>query len=444
MKKYITILLTVLFAAAFSMAAAAEGEDFSASSPYVMFMDMNTGRVLYEKEADTKIYPASTVKIMTAILALENCNLEDKIVATETALASVPDGVTSMDIVPGEELTVRQLLYGAMLASAADATNVLGEAVSGSVSDFVQLMNEKAKELGMNNTNFSNTHGEHDDRTYTTVRDMAKLARYAMRNDDFREIVKTDRYSIQPTDRYKETRNLINTNYMVSRYQRADYYYSAAIGVKAGYTEEAGSCLIEAAKSKDMELLALTFGSTTVDGRAQGYIDCREFFSVAFDNYKSSLLVTKGRLLGQLPIKNARRANQVLLEAGENLYYLHNIDDEDGDITYEVHIGESTRAPVSKGDVLGEVEYFYNGASAGTVDLVADKDYSFDGIAYVGDTAMGFITSPIFILVVLAIILIILYIRVRRIRAYRRRQKMLRMKRRNEARRRMQEGLSEE
>ena len=193
MKKYITFLLIILFAAFFSSAAMAEGGDFSASSPYVMFMDMNTGRVLYEKEADKKIYPASTVKIMTAILALENCNLEDKVVATETALASVPDGVTAMDIQPGEELTVRQLLYGTMLASAADATNVLGEAVSGSVSDFVQLMNEKAKELGMNDTNFSNTHGEHDDRTYTTVRDMAKLARYAMQNEDFREIVKTDR-----------------------------------------------------------------------------------------------------------------------------------------------------------------------------------------------------------------------------------------------------------
>ena len=234
---------------------AEEGGGFSAESPYVIFMDMNTGRFMYEKNADEKVYPASTVKIMTAILALENCDLEEKCAASQTALDAVPDGVTVMDIMPGEELTVRQLLYGAMLASAADATNVLAEAVSGSIGEFVGLMNDKAKELGMESTNFSNTHGEHDDRTYTTVRDMAALARYAMNNQDFREIIKTEQYTIQPTEKYKEVRNLINTNYMVSRAQRTDYYYGKAIGIKAGYTVEAKSCLVEVAKDGSTELL---------------------------------------------------------------------------------------------------------------------------------------------------------------------------------------------
>ncbi|MGN1097600.1 MAG: D-alanyl-D-alanine carboxypeptidase family protein, partial [Clostridia bacterium] len=349
MKKIISVLLCAVMLV---FSAAAEESDnntggaannevgFSANSPYVLFMDMNTGRVMYEKNADEKIYPASTVKIMTAILALENCNLEDKAAASETALASVPDGVTVMDIMPGETLTVRQLLYGAMLASAADATNVLAEAVSGSIGNFVQLMNKKAKELGMENTNFSNTHGEHDDRTYTTVRDMAVLTRYAMQNQDFREIVKTDQYTIQPTEKYKEVRNLVNTNYMVSRVKRGDYYYSNAIGVKAGYTAEARSCLVEVAKSNNMELLALTFGSESVDGKAQGYIDCKNFFTTAFENYKTRILVKKGTLLDQLPVKNAKRANQILLEAAEDLYYIYPIGEEEIQPTVEIRMDE--------------------------------------------------------------------------------------------------------
>ena len=451
MKKIVSFLLCVIIFS-FSAYAAPGDEDvgaaevgFSAVSPYVMFMDMNTGRVMYEKNADEKVYPASTVKIMTAILAIENCSLEEKIEASSTAIDSVPSGVTVMDIMPGEALTVRQLLYGAMLSSAADATNVLAEAVSGNIGDFVRLMNDKATELGMNNTNFSNTHGEHDDRMYTTVRDMAALARYAMSNPDFREIVNTDQYTIQPTDKYKEVRNLVNSNYMVSRVQRADYYYSNAIGVKSGYTTEAHSCLVEVAKSRDMELLALTFGSETVDGKAQGYIDCRKFFDTAFEYYRSKVVVSQGTLVGQVPIKNAKRASQVLLEAQKNLYYIYPVGEEPGTPTYEIRVVEYIQAPISKGDIIGECEYFYDGVSAGIIDLVADKDYSFDAIAYVGDGIKSVVTSPIFIGIVIIIVVAAVYIKIKRRKRRIARERKLRARRRREAeqnlRRRMEEDI---
>ncbi len=420
------------------------GEVFSAESPYVIFMDMNTGRVLYEKNADEKVYPASTVKIMTAILALENCNLEEKCTATATALDSVPDGVTVMDIMPGESLTVRQLLYGAMLASAADATNVLAEAVGGNIGDFVKMMNEKAVQLGMDGTNFSNTHGEHDDRTFTTVRDMAKLTRYAMENPDFREIVKTDQYTIQPTEKYKEVRNLINTNYMVSKVQRTDYYYSKAIGVKAGYTAEAKSCLVEVAREKDMELLALTFGSETTDGKAQGYIDCKNFFDTTFDGYSTKIVENKGALLGQVTINNARRASQVLLEAEKNLYYLYPKDQELGELTHVIRVPDSVNAPLAKGEVIGECEYFYDGVSAGVINLVADKEYKFDAIAYVGDGIINFFTSPWFIalVVVIAAAVAVIYFKRRQRRLERERRQ--RARRRREAEQRMRRKMEEQ
>ncbi len=442
MKKLAFFLIGILLLS-FSVFAAPEDEDkaaapaadketvgFSAASPYAIFMDMNTGRVMYEKNADEKVYPASTVKIMTAILALEKCNLEEKVTASQAALDAVPDGVTVMNIMPGESLTVRQLLYGAMLTSAADASNVLAEAVSGSIGEFVKLMNDKAKELGMNSTNFSNTHGEHDDRTYTTVRDMSILARYAMDNPDFQEIVKTEQYTIQPTEKYKEVRNLVNTNYMVSRVQRSDYYYGKAIGIKAGYTAEAKSCLVEVAQDKNMKLLALTFHSETVDGKAQGYIDCRDFFTTAFENYKSEIVVTKGTLVGQVPIKNARRAGQVLLEAKSNLYYIHPVTEELGAATYEVKTDEFVKAPIAKGDVVGECEYFYNGVSAGSISLVADKDYKFDVFSFIVDGFKSIVTSPIFIGGIIFIALAIIYVR------YKRRQRRIEKQRRQRAKRR--------
>ena len=381
---------------------------------------------------------------MTAVLALENCDLEEKCAASQTALDAVPDGVTVMDIMPGEELTVRQLLYGAMLASAADATNVLAEAVSGSISDFVSLMNSKAKELGMDNTNFSNTHGEHDDRTYTTVGDMALLARYAMKNPDFREIVKTEQYTVQPTEKYKELRNLVNTNYMVSRVQRSDYYYSKAVGVKAGYTAEAKSCLVEVAKDGNTELLALTFGSDTVDGRAQGYDDCLKFFTDTFENYKSEIVVSGGTLLGQVPVRNARRTGQVLLEAETNLYYLHPRDEELAEPTFEIRTDEFLKAPLEKGQVVGECEYFYDGVSAGVVNLVTDKEYKFDVIEFVGNGFKTFVTSPFFILGVIVLIVLLIYIWYQRAKRKRERQRRLRARRRREAEARMREKLDEE
>lgn len=455
--KKMSLIMAVIMLLSFSVCAAPEEEPnqkakksaadtvtFSAESPYVIFMDMNTGRVMYEKNADEKVYPASTVKIMTAVLALEKCGLEEKIEASQTALDSVPDGVTVMDIMPGETLTVRQLLYGAMLASAADATNVLAEAVSGSIGDFISLMNHKAKELGMTNTNFSNTHGEHDDRTFTTVRDMAALARYAMKNPDFREIVKTEQYTIQPTEKYKEVRNLINTNYMVSRVQRSDYYYSKAIGVKAGYTAEAKSCLVEVAQNKNMELLALTFGAQTVDGKAQGYTDCRRFFETAFENYRSEVVVTKGTLVGQVPVKNARRAGQVLLEAATSLYYIHPSTEELGTATYEIRTEDFLKAPVTKGDVVGECEYFYDGVSAGVIQLVADKDYKFDVFSFVFDGFVAFVTSPIFIIIIILLLVMVVFIRYKRRQRRLERQRRLRAKRRREAEEALRRSLDEE
>ena len=220
-KRIISVLLTVFMLFSFFCIALAENEnisevnnekkDLSAKSPSAVLVDLHTGMVLYRKSAGERVYPADLTKIMTAVLVLENCKLEETAKASETALSNIPAGASPL-FVKGEKLSVRQLLYAMLLASSSDAANVLAEKTSGSIEEFVSLMNKKAQELQMKNTNFTNPSGEHDERHYTTAEDMAKLAVYAMKIEELCEIVKCSSYSIPATDKYSSVRDIKTTN----------------------------------------------------------------------------------------------------------------------------------------------------------------------------------------------------------------------------------------
>ena len=161
---------------------------------------------------------------------------------------------SNLGILSGEELTVEQLLYGLLVHSANDAANVLAEQVSGSIEAFVELMNTKAAELGMKDTHFVNTHGYHDDNHYTTARDMAKLALYAVQNETFQKIVSTATYDIPPTNKYTKVRNLSNNNALINPMKGQKYLYSPAKGIKTGHTSKAGHCLLSEAEKNDLHL----------------------------------------------------------------------------------------------------------------------------------------------------------------------------------------------
>lgn len=390
------LAFSLILACALPLGAKADG--FEASSPRAMLLDLKTGKVLYEKNADEQVYPASTTKIMTAILALEHGDLDQTVAASAMAVNSITPGHTNMGIRAGEELTVRQLLYGLLLYSAGDAANVLAENTAGSIDAFVNGMNQKAQELGMAKTHYANTHGEHDSNHYTTARDMSKLALYAMNFPDFREIVKTAMYTIAPTDKYKETRYLSNTNLLLSKHRNAGYFYANATGIKTGFTSEAKSCLVASAAKGDMEFLALVFGAESANGKVMSFVDATAMFEYAFSNYTMLGIVRKGELITQAPLKSARKASAVLLEAGGDLSFLKHAQAENGKITWETTLDEKIKAPVSKGDILGSARYFVDGEPVGTVDLIADKDYKFDPIAFVFQGIIAVITSPWFYL----------------------------------------------
>lgn len=409
-------------------------EDISAKSPHVILMDMKTGAVIYKKSAGSKVYPAALTNIMTALLVLENCNLEELVTASESALSNVSAGDNKMGIIKEEKLSVRQLLYGMLLSSASDAANVLAENTSGSIEEFVKLMNSSAKKLGMKNTNFTNPTGEHDERHYTTAEDMAILARKAMQNETFREIVKCQSYSIPATEKSHTARKITNRNHFVSNLLRNDYYYKNSTGLKTGYTPEAKSCIAASAEKNGMSLLALVFEAETVDNVAQSFADCKNMFDFVFSNYVSQTIIAKGEIVAQTELTNARREKKLILKSENAVSIIKPKDLENVEVTYSDSVRKQISAPVEKNDKIGTREYFVDGKSIGKVNLLAEKSYKLDPITFVVNKMIAFVTSP-WLFITIAIIIFII------IMAERRRRRILRKKRRDARNKRNRELL---
>ena len=239
-------------------------------------MDAETGNVLFEKNGYSKIYPASTTKVLTAILVLENLPLDEKVVASQRAINSVPIGSSVMGIKQGEIFSVENLLYGLILPSGNDAAIVLAEAVSGNVDDFVVLMNSKANEIGCLNTHFSNPHGFYDESHYSTPYDMALILKYAMKYDEFRKIAQTKSWELPITNKTDTTRILKNNNRLLDE----DYsiFYPYALGGKTGYTIESRGTYIGYAKKDDKLLIVGNFdGSQNINGKNARFLDSIRF-----------------------------------------------------------------------------------------------------------------------------------------------------------------------
>ena len=255
-------------------------------SDCILMIEKETGDILYERNGYEKMYPASTTKILSAILVLENCDLDEIATVSSTALKAVPATYTTSNIQVGEKLRVEDLLYTMLIPSANDAANVLAEHVAGSISGFADLMNEKAQEIGCKNSHFMNPSGVHDENHYTTAYDLSLIAKYAMNIEMFRKIVTTTTYTLPSTEAYpKEDRTFTLSNSLLNPNFK-NYYYEYATGIKTGYTNPAKDCLVASAKKDDVEFIIVVLGDGYIDGvLREKYIDCKTLFDFAFDNY---------------------------------------------------------------------------------------------------------------------------------------------------------------
>ena len=382
-----------------------------------LLMDMDSGRVLYSKNLDERVFPASITKIMTCILALENGNMTDTVSASYEALKPITLEGSAIGILLGEELTLEQLLYGMMVQSANDAANVIAVHIAGSMDAFVEMMNNKAQELGMTGTHFMNPCGAHDDNHYTTARDIAILSKYAMKNDTFRELVKTVIYKIPPTAKYSQERTLVNTNLFLSTIRSTYHLYPPAIGIKTGHTSQAGYCLAAAASYNDTELLAIVMNCPNTDERAgaYSYTDSKELFDFGFNNYVHQSLATVGDIINDSKVYEAKDDMRVALTVDADVSALISNKAGSADLIRPVYdMPEQINAPIAKGDTIGTVTYYYNDIPVGAANLVATNDVERNNLLHIFHMILKVVTSPFFFIPVIILILIMMYARHRK------------------------------
>lgn len=288
-----------------------------------IIMDLESGNILFEKNAYEKVYPASTTKILTALLAIENLNLTDTVVASKNAVYSTPVGSSVIYLKAGEIMSVENLLYGLLIHSGNDAANVLAEAVSGDIPNFIELMNSKLEEIGCTNTHFTNAHGFHDDKHYTTVYDMAKLFRYALENETFKKIVSTKEITIPETNKTEE-RTYKNTNKMFNEKYK-DMYYEYVVGGKTGYTEEARGTFVGFGTKDNKTVIVCAFdGSQNISGNEGRFLDSITLFEYAFNNFNRYKLIDKNNFTFEITDETYNKKYTVSIQ--NDTYALYNND----------------------------------------------------------------------------------------------------------------------
>lgn len=248
-------------------------------SESAILMESKTGKVLYEKNMNERKYPASTTKILTAIIALEKCELNETAVASANAVNEIKSGYTKANIQVGETFTIEQLLNVMMVQSANEAATIIAEHISGNVEEFSKLMNQKAQEIGCKNSNFVNANGVHSDNHYSTAYDLALIARYCMENDKFRSLANMMECSLPRTEFWQDEqveengeRVFKNTNKLLLSDNK--YYYPYAIGIKTGFTTPAKNCLISASNKDGFETIAIVLhAESTEEGESARYLD---------------------------------------------------------------------------------------------------------------------------------------------------------------------------
>lgn len=298
-------------------------------------MDFDSGRVLYEKNAYQKRPMASTTKVMTAIVALENGNLDDYVTVSRNAV-SIHGSL--MNLRAGETLTLRELMYGLLLCSGNDAAIAIAEHIGGSVDDFLEMMNNKAKEIGAMNTNFTSPHGLDDVGHYSTAYDMALITRYALNIPEFNEIVKTT--AIQIGERY-----LTNTNEMLTSYPGAD-------GVKTGYTGKAGRCLITSATRDGRRFISVVL---YCDSRTQRALSSKQILDYAFSLYYPRTVI-KSEYLGTLPVNKGFESSVPIYV--EKTITLPLSDAEMENLYTKISLPDHVQAPVKEKSVVGTLSVY--------------------------------------------------------------------------------------
>ncbi len=453
MKKYALKKLFCIFLAA-AVIVAVLPTAFAAApeieSEAAVLIEAESGRVFFEKDSSKKWFPASTTKVLSSIIAIEQGDLDETITVGKE-VNRFNSSSSLMGIREGETVSLRDLLYGMMLASGNDAAATVGVAIGGSLEEFAELMNAKAKELGMENSHFVNPHGLHDEEHYSTALDMAKAAAYAMKNETFRTIVATEEYTAKTASRHQDKPLVLTTTnkllYFDSEKDDHDYRYRYATGIKTGSTPAASGCLIASAEKDGVEFIAVVLGDTTRK-YTERWREVRDMFEYGFDNFTSvqlsALPIEKSMTA---PIANAAPDDDgnaistapIQVTLGDQTIsglksQIEGLKDDASPIKAELHLDKELVAPISKGQAVGTVSYrledevlaiveayaaeaiyAQNAPPAPTIDLVTVPGSITNDTEATGPSPILYV-----VLVLLALLLAVLVMRILHVRRMRR------------------------
>ena len=405
-------------------ASALENPNISANA--VVLLDMSTGHVLYAKNEHNRVYPASLTKIMTVLVTLEaisagKVSADDYVTASQNIGFDLTDDGSTADIVPGETMTLKNLLYCTLVTSANEACNIIAEHVGGTIPDFVQMMNDKAQQLGCTGTHFANTHGLPNGDHYTTAWDFTLISRAAADYGLFMEICNTRQVEIPPTNLKTTPRILKNTNALLGDNDYyAGYTYDYARGIKTGYTSAAGYCLISTAINGDYNLMAVVMGSRTIqqaDGsyRVGSFDDSIALYEWTFANWSYIEVLKTSKIITDIPLEMGRGADRVSVRPAQPIFALlpHDVDTgifEESVVIFSERNGVALKAPISVGEVLGEISILRNGEIIGRTSLVATSSIELSKTYYIRSEIKRVLeSSAARVLMIALILMFVLY-----------------------------------
>lgn len=389
-------------------------------------VNAETGEIIHENNAKEKMYPASTTKIMTALLVLENCDdLSDTVTMQTIDFSDVENGASTSGLQVGETVTVETLLYCLMLPSGNEAANALARYIGGDVESFAKMMNNRADELGCVNTHFVNPNGLHNDDHYTCAYDLYLIAQADMQFEAFQTIVNTAQKKL-PATNLQEERIVYTTNELI-RSRWASIYYDYCYGIKTGHTTPAGYCFVGYAKNEDAGLsyYSVVLGCDFDDEAAYAgsFVETKAMFEWAFSKFSLKTAASGGDAITERKVRLGKDKDTITLVTAEDVSVLLPRDADISMLDVTVEAEESYDAPIAVGDTLGTVTYSYNGTELASTDLVALTSIERSQLLFYLDQLRNFLLSSTFLVIVVVIIILLVVLLVIRAIFHRRKRR---------------------
>lgn len=401
MKRFICFLAILLFLFTNDYTYA---KSLDLSGEAAILIDYDTSEILYEKNSHLKLYPASTTKMMTAILAVENSKL-DELVTIDDEVVRLTYG-SHIALEPGEVLTMEQLLHAMLLPSANDAALAIAKYIGGTIDGFVSMMNQRAVELGAIDTHFVNPNGLHDDNHISSAYDLALIGKEAMEHEQIREIVSKIQFEIPPTNKKTESRYFKITNKLLYNSELIDVngelvgtMYPYASGIKTGYTSHAKNCLVSYANKADQKLIAVVLKA---DGFCV-YADTHKLLNYGFDNYNNVIIAHTNEFIDNISIRDGDIPYIAGILDRDIVYPISELDRNN--IEKKIAIRENLKAPIDKGQIIGEAEFLIDGKVIGGGNIISTATVLIDP----STTVFGKIIGNWYIFVFLIFILLRVY-----------------------------------